>query len=110
MLANCYINLSEAQPWAKHICTGWQGFDDDQRMLCTVDEAVRTLHDQGITRGILAVIRLDSWVEMRSDLRQPDLGRGQVKGVRNGKLVVQWRNRPEGEASHHLVRFVDAPA
>jgi len=55
------------------------------------------------------VIKLGSWVEMRTDLRQPDLGPGQVKGVHNGKLVVQWRNRPSGEVSHHLVRFAETP-
>lgn len=109
MLANRYIQLPEIAGWEQHVCTGWRGVDDDQRMLCTVIEAVDHLKEQGISRGILAVIELESWVEMRTDLRQPDLGRGRVKGVRNNKLIVQWRNRPEGEVSHHLLRMSGAP-
>ncbi len=109
MLANHFIELPHAKDWARHICTGWQGVDDDLRMLCSVDSAAQKLMAMGVSRGILAVIKLDSWVEMRTELRQPDLGAGQVKGVRNGKLLVQWRNRPEGEVSHHLVRLVEAP-
>ena len=109
MLANRTIRVSDGPQWAEHICTGWRGFDDDQRMLCTVSQALVRLSRSGITRGVLAIIELDSWVEMRTDLGQPDLGAGKVRGLRHGKLVVQWRHRPAGEVSHHLVRFVEPP-
>jgi hypothetical protein len=109
MLANQYVKLPDAPDWSDHVCTGWQGYDDDHRMLCTVDHALQKLRLMGISTGILAVIKLGSWVEMRTEHRQPDLGAGQVKGVRNGKLLVQWRNRPEAEVSHHLVRFAEPP-
>lgn len=107
MLANQYIEMKKASKHKEHVCTGWQGFDDDHRMLCTVAEAITRLEELGIKGGVLAIVRLGTKVVEREDLRASSRGVGRVVGVSDGLLDVDWERGPRQRISHHLVVFAN---